>query len=87
MFLDGSVLEVFANETTALTARIYQIPTGPLQAETRRRRRTNVARPLANDSDFERPPNRFALRVTSTGTLRFPPPEARPKIAGRFNAG
>ncbi len=29
-FLDGSVLEVFVNKTTALTARIYQIPTGPL---------------------------------------------------------
>lgn len=31
MFLDGSVLEVFANETTALTTRIYQIPSGPLR--------------------------------------------------------
>ncbi len=31
MFLDGSVLEVFANDTTALTARIYQIPSGPLR--------------------------------------------------------
>ena len=31
MFLDGSVLEVFANETVALTARIYQIPSGPLR--------------------------------------------------------
>ena len=31
MFLDGSVLEVFANETVALTARVYQIPTGPLR--------------------------------------------------------
>jgi beta-fructofuranosidase len=30
LFLDGSVLEVFANETTALTARLYQIPSGPL---------------------------------------------------------
>ena len=31
MFLDGSVLEVFANETVALTARVYQIPAGPLR--------------------------------------------------------
>jgi beta-fructofuranosidase len=31
MFLDGSVLEVFANETASLTARIYQIPSGPLR--------------------------------------------------------
>ncbi len=31
LFLDGSVLEVFANGTTALTARVYQIPTGPLR--------------------------------------------------------
>jgi beta-fructofuranosidase len=31
MFLDGSVLEVFANDTVALTARIYQIPSGPLR--------------------------------------------------------
>ncbi len=31
MFLDGSVLEVFANGTTALTARTYQIPKGPLR--------------------------------------------------------
>jgi hypothetical protein len=30
MFLDGSVLEIRANETTFITARIYQIPTGPL---------------------------------------------------------
>jgi len=30
MFLDGSVLEVFANETTSLTARIYQAVSGPL---------------------------------------------------------
>jgi hypothetical protein len=33
MFLDGSVLEVFANETVALTARVYQIPSGPLRLE------------------------------------------------------
>ena len=31
VFLDGSVLEIFANETTSLTARIYQIPSGPLR--------------------------------------------------------
>jgi len=31
LFLDGSVLEIFANGTTALTARIYQIPSGPLR--------------------------------------------------------
>ena len=31
LFLDGSVVEVFANETTSLTARIYQIPSGPLR--------------------------------------------------------
>jgi beta-fructofuranosidase len=30
-FLDGSVLEIFANQTTSLTARIYQIPSGPLR--------------------------------------------------------
>ncbi|MGC1451699.1 MAG: GH32 C-terminal domain-containing protein, partial [Candidatus Sulfotelmatobacter sp.] len=31
LFLDGSVLELFVNETIALTARIYQIPSGPLR--------------------------------------------------------
>lgn len=31
MHLDGSVLELFANETLALTARVYQIPSGPLR--------------------------------------------------------
>ncbi len=31
LFLDGSVLEVFANGTTALTARIYLVPKWPLQ--------------------------------------------------------
>jgi beta-fructofuranosidase len=31
LFLDGSLLEVFVNGTTALTARIYQIPSGPLR--------------------------------------------------------
>lgn len=31
MFLDGSVLEVFANGTTAATARIYQTVTSPLR--------------------------------------------------------
>ena len=30
VFLDGSVLEIFANGTTALTKRIYKIPSGPL---------------------------------------------------------
>ena len=31
MFLDGSVLEIFANHTTAVTARAYRIPAGPLR--------------------------------------------------------
>ena len=31
LFLDGSVLEVFANGTTALTARIYRVPSSPLR--------------------------------------------------------
>jgi beta-fructofuranosidase len=31
MYLDGSVLEVFANERTAVTARIYLTPSGPLR--------------------------------------------------------
>jgi beta-fructofuranosidase len=31
IFLDGSVLEIFANDSTALTARIYQVPQGPLR--------------------------------------------------------
>ena len=30
MFFDGSVLEIRANETTFITARIYEIPAGPL---------------------------------------------------------
>ena len=30
IFLDGSVLEVFANGTTSLTKRIYRVPSGPL---------------------------------------------------------
>ncbi len=35
LFLDGSVLEVFANGTTALTARIYHAPKWPLVASIR----------------------------------------------------
>ena len=31
LFLDGSVLEIFAEKTVALTARVYQIPSGPLR--------------------------------------------------------
>jgi len=31
LYLDGSVLELFANETTALTARIYEIPATSLR--------------------------------------------------------
>ncbi len=31
LLLDGSVLEVFANATTSLTVRVYQIPSGPLR--------------------------------------------------------
>ncbi len=31
IFLDGSVMEVFANQSTSLTARVYQIPSGPLR--------------------------------------------------------
>ncbi|HTW30839.1 MAG TPA: glycoside hydrolase family 32 protein [Candidatus Sulfotelmatobacter sp.] len=30
-FLDGSILEIFANQTTSLTARVYKIPSGPLR--------------------------------------------------------
>jgi len=30
MYLDGSVLEVFAGKAVALTSRVYQIPSGPL---------------------------------------------------------
>jgi beta-fructofuranosidase len=31
LFLDASVLEVFANRTNAITARVYKIPSGPLR--------------------------------------------------------
>ena len=31
MYLDGSVLEIFANETTSVTARIYRTASGPLR--------------------------------------------------------
>src|SRR5207302_2440227 len=31
MFVDGSVLEIRANQTTFITARIYETPTGPLR--------------------------------------------------------
>jgi len=31
MFLDGSVLEIFANDSATLTARVYQVPQGPLR--------------------------------------------------------
>jgi beta-fructofuranosidase len=31
LFLDGSILELFANLETSLTARIYQVPSGPLR--------------------------------------------------------
>ena len=31
MFLDGSVLEIFANESAAVTARVYLTPSGPLR--------------------------------------------------------
>ena len=34
MFLDGSALEVFANEKTVITARVYTVPTGALLVET-----------------------------------------------------
>jgi|SRR4051812_35779175 beta-fructofuranosidase len=33
LFLDGSVLEVFVNSTTSLTARVYRIPTEPLRVK------------------------------------------------------
>jgi len=31
LFLDGSMLEVFVNDTASLTARIYQVPSSPLR--------------------------------------------------------
>jgi beta-fructofuranosidase len=31
LLLDGSVLEVFVNQTTSVTARIYQVPSSPLR--------------------------------------------------------
>jgi len=33
VFLDGSALEVFANQRAVITARIYTIPKGPLRVE------------------------------------------------------
>lgn len=33
IFLDGSVLEVFANDTIVITARVYAVPSTPLQVE------------------------------------------------------
>jgi beta-fructofuranosidase len=33
LLLDGSVMEVFLDKTTSLTARIYQIPSGPLRVK------------------------------------------------------
>jgi beta-fructofuranosidase len=33
LFLDGSVIEIFANEICCLTTRVYQIPAGPLSIE------------------------------------------------------
>ena len=38
ILLDGSVLEVFANTTTCLTARVYQIPSGSLRLKLSGRR-------------------------------------------------
>src|SRR5579864_1812765 len=35
IFLDGSVLEVFANGTASLTKRVYRAPSGPLMLELR----------------------------------------------------
>ena len=31
VFLDGSVLEIFANGTTVATARVYKAPSSPLR--------------------------------------------------------
>jgi beta-fructofuranosidase len=31
IFLDGSVVEIFVNELTSMTARVYEIPSGPLR--------------------------------------------------------
>jgi len=31
LFLDGSILEILANKETAITARVYQVPSGPLR--------------------------------------------------------
>jgi hypothetical protein len=33
VFVDGSVMEVFANERVAITARVYTVPSTPLQVE------------------------------------------------------
>jgi hypothetical protein len=33
VFVDGSVVEVFANERVAITARVYGAPGGPFQVE------------------------------------------------------
>jgi len=30
IFLDGSIMEIFVNESAAVTSRVYQIPSGPL---------------------------------------------------------
>jgi beta-fructofuranosidase len=54
LFLDGSVLEVFANKLTALTARVYQVPQGPLRLKLDNNAeiiaiRTATMTPISND--------------------------------------
>jgi hypothetical protein len=31
LFVDGSVLELFGNDSTVITERVYKVPAGPLR--------------------------------------------------------
>lgn len=33
VFVDGSVMEVFANDRVAITARVYKVPSAPLEVD------------------------------------------------------
>ena len=63
IFLDGSVLELRANDTTFLTARAPPAPDWPSTPQNGRKREPRFCRRMANERHLQRPPDEPILQI------------------------
>ena len=65
LLLDGSVMEVFIDKTTSLTARIYQVPSGPLRIKMMGEVEARLVQWLADAANLKESTHLFHVLVTT----------------------